>query len=82
LEEKLKKAIASSEVGDYDGNEVAVDGHDGFLYMYGPDGDRLFNAVRPILESVRFTKDATITIRYGPPEDGVKHTNIKLNSNK
>jgi hypothetical protein len=82
LEEKLTKAISSSEVGDYDGNEVAVDGHDGFLYMYGHDGDKLFDVVRPILESASFTKDATVTVRYGPPKDGVKRIDIKLNTNK
>lgn len=36
LETRLEAAIAKAGVGQYDGNEVAVDGNDGYLYMYGP----------------------------------------------
>jgi hypothetical protein len=35
LEERLEAVIAAARVGEYDGNEVAVDGSDGYLYMYG-----------------------------------------------
>jgi len=37
LEQQLTAAIESAEVGEFDGNEVAADGSDGTLYMYGPD---------------------------------------------
>src|SRR4030095_10580558 len=36
LEEEISQAIAAAGVGEFDGNEVATDGSDGFLYMYGP----------------------------------------------
>jgi hypothetical protein len=42
FEKGLEDAIAESGAGDYDGNELAVDGSDGTLYMYGPDADKLF----------------------------------------
>ncbi len=58
LEEKLESGIAAARVGEYDGNEIAVDGSDGTLYMYGPDADKLFEVVRPILENSSFMRGA------------------------
>ncbi len=78
LEKELDQAITQSRVGEYDGNEVATDGSDGSLYMYGPDGDKLFAAVRPILERTPFMKGATAILRYGPAEDGVRKVRIEL----
>lgn len=71
LEEKLGNAIASAQAGEYDGNEIAVDGSDGSLYMYGPDADRLFSVAKPVLESADFMRGAKVTLRYGPPKDGI-----------
>lgn len=78
LEEKLKSAITKAGVGEYDGNEVAVDGSDGYLYMYGPDADRLFVVVEPILKSTPFMAGAKAKKRYGPPEDGVKESIVDI----
>lgn len=80
LEEKLEAAIAAASAGEFDGNEVATDGSDGFLYMYGPDADRLFEAVRPVLEAAPFMKGATARKRYGPPADGVREVEVTLGS--
>ena len=57
---------------------MAADGSDGFLYMYGPDADRLFAAVRPVLEGADFMRGARVTLRYGPPEDGVPEREVVL----
>ncbi|MDQ8020794.1 MAG: hypothetical protein REI94_03085 [Moraxellaceae bacterium] len=78
LESQLEAAIATSKVGEYDGNEVAVDGSDGTLYMYGSDADKLFAAVRPILEACSFMKGASAKLRYGPPADGVREVTVQL----
>lgn len=78
LEARLEAAISKAKVGEYDGNEVAVDGSDGNLYMYGPDADKLFNVVKPILESVPFMRGATVKRRYGPPQSGVREVELKL----
>lgn len=72
LEERLEAAIVEAKAGEYDGNEVATDLSDGSLYMYGPDADRLFAVVRPILQACPFMRQATVTLRYGPPEPGVR----------
>ena len=72
VEAKLEAAIASAKAGEYDGDEIAVDGSDGYLYMYGASADRLFEVIRPILESTPFMRGARVKKRYGPPGDGVK----------
>ena len=76
LEDNLEEAIKKAGVGEFDGNEVATDGSDGYLYMYGPNADRLCEVIKPILESSTFMRGATITKRYGPPSDGVKKIDI------
>jgi hypothetical protein len=78
LEKRLEEAVAAAKVGVLDGNEIAVDGSDGTLYLYGPDGDKLFAAIRPILEATDFTRTARVVVRYGPPEDGVREQEVVL----
>jgi hypothetical protein len=69
LEDQLERAINEARVGEYDGNEIAVDGSDATLYMYGPDADRLFAVVKPILESAAFMRGAKVVLRYGEATD-------------
>ena len=69
FEERLERAIAASGTGEYDGNELAVDGSDGSLYMYGPDADKLFAVVKPLLESSPLLKHVVVTLRYGNVDD-------------
>jgi hypothetical protein len=78
LEQELESAISAASAGEYDGNEVATDGSDGYLYMYGPDADRLFEAIRPVLESASFMRAAEVRIRYGPPADGVSERVVSI----
>jgi hypothetical protein len=48
--------------------------------MYGPDADQLFAVVRPVLEQSTAIRNAVATLRYGPPEDGVKSVEVRLES--
>lgn len=57
---------------------MATDGSDGFLYMYGPDADAAFGAVRSTLESVAFMRGARVKLRYGPPQEGVREVDVEL----
>ncbi|MBR0831111.1 hypothetical protein JQ596_36945 [Bradyrhizobium manausense] len=72
LEGQLDAAISKAEVGEYDGNEIAVDGSDGSLYMYGPDADRLFAVVEPIIRAHSFMKGAQVRRRYGGAKSGAR----------
>lgn len=78
LEDQLIEALEKAGTGEFDGNEVAADGSDGYLYMYGPDAAALFKTVKPILESVDFMKGATAKLRYGPPEDRVREVEVAI----
>jgi hypothetical protein len=65
LEEQLEAAITSAGVGEFDGNEIAVDLSDGSLYMYGPDADALFAVVRPLLAGADCLRGTRVRLRYG-----------------
>lgn len=78
LERELERIIEEKGVGDYDGHEIAVDYSDGFLYMYGPNVEELFEAVKSTLVSTEFLKGAEVKLRFGPPEDGVKEIKHKI----
>lgn len=80
LEERLELILESTGTGELDGNEVAVDGSDGYLFMYGVDADSLFEAIRRTLEESEFMNGASVSLRYGPPEDGVKETQVEIRS--
>ena len=79
LEDKLKTVISNAGVGEYDGNEIAIDGKDGSLYMYGQNADNLYKVVKPILEATPFMKGAKVKLRYGPPKDGVREKIYVIN---
>ena len=74
LERELENVIESAGVGEFDGNDMAADGSNGIIYMYGPNADNLFDTVLPVLESTSFMTGAKATLRYGPPEAGVSET--------
>lgn len=78
LQHQLEAAIEKANAGFLDGHEIAVSGSDGYYYMYGPDAEALLDAVLPLLKGTDFTRDADITVRYGPPEDGVRERQLNV----
>lgn len=78
VERQLEAAIDKAGVGEFDGNEIAVDGTDGSLYMYGPDADKLFEVVKPVLESADCLSEVVVRLQYGPPEDGVVEKEVRV----
>ena len=65
LSDRLAEAIAIHAAGEFDGDEFG----DGkcVLYMYGPDADRLFAAIMPVLKDQRRFSSGRIVRRFGPP---------------
>ena len=78
LEERLEAAITAAGVGEFDGNEIAVDGSAGSLYMYGPDADALYSVVRPLLNASVCLRNAQARLRYGPPQQGVRERLVAI----
>jgi hypothetical protein len=65
LERELEVAIAASNAGEFDGNEYG--GGEAVLYMYGPDKDRLWQAVEQLVR--RFPlRPAYALLRPGGPD--------------
>jgi hypothetical protein len=65
LEDQLTTALDASGIGDFDGDEIAVSGKDGFLYMYGANADAVLALVGPILHTAPFMSGAKVTRVYG-----------------
>ena len=78
LEAQLEARLEVTGAGELDGNEVAADGSDGYLYLYGPDADALFGAIKQTLEACPFMRGAAVRLRYGPPADGVLEHEVQL----
>ncbi|WP_233889015.1 hypothetical protein [Paraburkholderia flagellata] len=66
LEQRLASAIRRADAGELGETEIHIDGNDGYLYMYGPDPDRLYRVTSPILKSSRLTAHSEVTKWYGP----------------
>lgn len=69
LEDRIRDALAKAGAGEYRGNEVAPDGSDVLLHLYGRDTDQLFRIIEPILEEVPFLRGAEVKKRAGPAAD-------------
>jgi uncharacterized protein (DUF1786 family) len=65
LEHRLESVIKRAGVGELGETELHVDGNDGYLYMYGPDADRVYEVVSPILKSSKLMADAEVTKHLG-----------------
>jgi hypothetical protein len=68
LSDDLKAAIAKHEAGAFDGDEFG--GGECTLYMYGPDADRLFDAIRQPLAASPLSRGGYAIKRFGPPGQG------------
>lgn len=71
LEKELEHLI-SPGVGEFDGDELAVDLSSGTLFFYGPDADRLWAAIEATVKRAAFMRGAKVKLRYGPPDPGVR----------
>lgn len=78
LDNKLDTVIKEKGVGRYDWHEINLDMTDGTLYMYGPNAEELFEAVRPTLEQTAFTKGAWAVLRFGGARSDVKQIEIQI----
>jgi hypothetical protein len=63
----LHQAIDHHGMGEFDGDEFG--GGRCVLYMYGPDADRLFDVVEPILKTAPSALGGFVIKRYGEARD-------------
>lgn len=74
LQDRLVEAILNAAVGELDGDEFG--GGACTVCCYGPDADRLWDAVAPVLEAESFAQGSVAVKRYGPP--GAREETVEL----
>lgn len=74
LEEQIEAAIEKAGAGEFDGNEVGQG--EWVLYAYGPDADRLWQAVEPALRASPAARGGWAVKRYGEP--GAREERVDL----
>ena len=79
LERRLGGAIKRAGAGELGESELHVDGNDGYLYMFGPDADRLYRVSEPILKSSPLMNGAEVTERYAA---GTKTFVVRTDANR
>jgi len=67
LAARLHQAIDHHRVGEFDGDEFG--GGRCLLFMYGPDADRLFGVIAPILKASSLARGGFVIKRYGEAKD-------------
>jgi len=67
LEQQLETAIEDAGAGEFDGDEFG--GGECVLYMYGPEADRIFAVIEPVLKSSPLTSGGYAIKRYGEARD-------------
>jgi hypothetical protein len=60
LEDELEAAAKAANVGELDGDEVALDGSQASIYMTARHADLLIKTIRPVLQAHEFARDAHI----------------------
>lgn len=65
LEHRLATAIKRAGAGELGETELHIDGNDGYLYMYGPDADKLYAVTGPILRASPMMAGAEVTTHHG-----------------
>jgi hypothetical protein len=67
LQDQMAGAIENAAAGEFDGDEFGEG--ECVLYMYGPDADRLFAAIEPLLKSCSLAAGGYAVKRYGGAGD-------------
>ena|SRR5688572_12780854 len=77
LEGQITKAIEDADAGEFDGDMFGEG--ECVLYMYGPDADRLFVAIEPVLRSYALRSGGYAIKRYGEVRDlNAKEVRVEL----
>ena len=78
IEDELRQAFAQLSVGEVDGNEIAVDGSEALIYMYGPDAEAMFAVALPILRSHPATARSRAMLRFGDVSDKSARVDLRM----
>ena len=69
LQDRLAETIEPANLGEVDGNEIALDGSEGSLYVYGPDAKAMLKAALPVVCGSPLAAGGRVKLRYGSAHD-------------
>jgi len=78
VQDDLTQAFGLHAVGMVDGNEIALDGSEALIYMYGHDAEAMFAVALPILKSHHATASGRAMLRFGGVADKGARIDIRL----
>ncbi len=64
--ERIREMLAGTRIGEYLEDDMAIDGGDAEAILCGPDAQRLYETISPVLSELRFLHGAKVTFVYGP----------------
>ncbi|TIQ34789.1 MAG: hypothetical protein E5X48_16515 [Mesorhizobium sp.] len=67
LENRLQQVVSDAGVGEFDGDEFGEGKC--ILYLYGPDAEKLFHVIEPVLKSSPVAGDGYAIKRFGAATD-------------
>ncbi|RUT91265.1 hypothetical protein EOD23_35580 [Mesorhizobium sp. USDA-HM6] len=67
LEDRLNQVVSDAGVGEFDGDEFG--GGKCTLYLYGPDAEKLFHVIEPVLKSSPVAAGGYAIKRFGAAGD-------------
>ncbi|MNU63832.1 hypothetical protein D3C71_530900 [compost metagenome] len=65
LEDELRLLLIEQGVGSYHGHEISMDFGDGYLFIIGENADKIYECVKPLLQSYYFMDKSIATLRTG-----------------
>ena len=65
LADRLTYLLDQTDIGYYDGHELAMDDSDGSLYLYGHNAEQLYKLIEPTLFEVDWMEGAMVTLYFG-----------------
>lgn len=71
LDDIFRTILETSGIGTYDGHEFCESPEEESVrfFMYGPDANRMYEEVKPILQSLPSLQEISIHKQYSPLED-------------
>ena len=78
LGDQIQVAITEAKAGEYDGHRLPADGSEGRYFLKGPDAEKMFKVIAPVLEASPLMRGATVTLYYGPAGWSTRKRVIKL----